>query len=349
MKRLIWIAAKNREDLFTELFADNDIFPRYYDIEQIPSLTAFVTRSKIIADQDYFVVDLSESNYDDDMIVDAIRMIKQLSAARPIFIAPACEEVDILFGRLEAENVPNVIKEKPGMDLVAEMRTCISTSGRSFASRVADLQNSMAANAMAIVRPITIPSDTRIRVAVAGTMSRVGTTTQAAAIYRYLNKLGFSPLLIDGTKNIFDTIQMVYPDRIVNRGTYLELDGMAISDEDVPDTCFNARIIDLGVLDANTASVFMEVDVPVLVSGIKPWELAHLARAKKLLATSGSEQYATAVSFAAAYELNQLRKYFGDMAEAVPYRPDIFGSSADLDYSAYHQMLLARLKELCAV
>lgn len=348
MKRLIWIASEKREKLFDEVWNAADIISRFYNIEHIPNLMSFVTRSKALADQEYFVVDLTEATYDDEQIIEAVRMLKQLSAARPIFIAPACEDADILYGLLEGEGVTNLVKEKPDSDLEDEMRMCISTDGRSFASRVTALQDNFAAQAMAIVRPITIPDGVQISIAVAGTMARVGTTTQSTTIYRYLKKLGFKPLLIDATRNIYEAVQLVYADRIENRGLFFTLDDMALSDEDVPDEMFNARITDIGVLAEDNITQFQSADISVLVSGVKPWELAHLAHAKKRLAAAKASTYVTAISFANSNMVNQLRKYVGETAEAVPYRPDMFDSGINIDCAAYRALMLDQLKELCS-
>lgn len=339
MKRLMWLTTPEREHSLAEWLQPQDIVVQYYNIEQIQSLQSFVMRARTIAEQNYIVVDMEHTPYKREEMVKAVQMLRRLSAARPIFLV--AEEDSELLLTLASEHISNVIKVRENTDFAQEIKQCISENGKCFSSRVTALQNGMAAQAKALVQTLEIPHGLKITCSVAGTMSRIGTTTQAFAMCRYLKSIGFHPLLVDPNQSLCDTLQLAYPEQVEQQDQYLSVNGLCISSDFCEKKPFDVRIVDLGTLTDHNAEAFLASDLRLLVSGIKPWELQPFAVAKQLLKDA---DYATCVSFGETEELERLRRYFGERAAIAPWHPMPL---LDGDFSQFAMLFLPQIKEIC--
>lgn len=342
MKRLMWLSTPVREHMLSEWFAEQNIVHHYYNLEQMTSLTSFAHRARSLAEQNYILIDLEHSTYQKEQIAEAVQMLRRLTAARQIFIVP--EQDKELQLMLASEEVVSVIIVRQSTDVAAELRQCIAGEGSGFAGRAAVLQNGMAARAKEQVQTLIIPQSLQLHCAVAGTMQRIGTTTQAFALCRYLSALGFRPLLVvDESNRLLDTLQLAYPDKIAVHCDYIEIDGLCMSTSTCDRQDFNARVFDVGVLNESTAQIIRDTNVHLrlLVSGIKPWELQSFAAAKGLLQ---DVEHRACVSFGDEDELARLQRYFGERTVLAPWNPMPL---IPCDLTPYDTLFLSMLQELC--
>lgn len=332
-------------DSCKKLFEERNLLLTYYNADDIKSLTAFVTRGKTIQDMDYFIIDLTDTLYSNEHVLYAIQIFRQVSQARVIIIAPTGEETDLLFGKLLNFNIKNLIAADDDKKILEELIICLSPDGKSFAKSSAMKQNAMAAKAKTITKPqITIPRDCQISVAVTGAMHRVGVTTQALNIYHYAMHLGFSPFIVDREQKMIKSFMQIYEEEVILSKTHMELKGICFAQDKVINNKFNFFIYDLGVLCDGNENEFISSDIPVFVTGAKPWELPPLGELFNRYGFWEKEIITKLFSFASDKDFEILNGYFKDKIYAVPYTPDIWN---DCDVSFYNKVLLGKLKELC--
>lgn len=341
MKQLCYLASPGQEGRFDRLFEELDILATTYPSAQLKSLTAFVTREKTLNQQNFLLLDLTGAEYSPEHILSAVQLLRRFSVARLIFIAPAGEATDLLFGRLAAFRVTDLITVRQDTDVLAELKTCLSAEG-DYHRRMEAMQAAMATTAVKTVNPFTIPSGLVITVAVAGTMPRIGATTQVFGLYHYLKALGFHPAVLDESGELIATLWNLYSEQGREGSDYVTMNGIpfctAICEQ------YDAYLVDMGVLSSETAHLFASADLSVLVGGAKPWELPELAMALPLLEEHAPKELLTLISFATDQDMAALGKYLGVRAANVPYQPDIWEPG---DKSTYQRVVLPALQTIC--
>jgi hypothetical protein len=341
LKQIYYLTVPERFSRFDALFNELDFVVYPQDIRKVKSLVAFVNREKTLHQMDYILIDLIECDYSQEHILSAVQLLRRFSVADLIFLSPAGEETDLLFGRLAGFRLSGLIAVDSDTDPQAELRACLNDEGGNFTRRASALQAGMAAEAVRKAVPLRIPTGLVISVAVAGAQSRVGVTTQCFALYHYLKTLGFRPAILDGERRDLDILAAIYEKEMEQRQGYVVINGIPFCTEMVEG--LDAYLLDLGVLRPETAAQFSGQDLSVLVSGAKPWELPHLADALKLVGKQ-PRQLVTLISFATQKDMERIGKYLGEHAANVPYHPDIWeaGSTA-----AYRDAILPCLKAIC--
>lgn len=342
MKSMIYLSGEAEQDRFEALANELDIAVSHYNIGQVKSLVAFVTREKTIRDQSYLVIDLTGTDFSDEHILSAIQSLRCFSAARPVFLAPASPATEELFGKLLNYRVYNVISMSEKTDIIAEMRKCLSDEGMSLLQQAPGLQDGRAAAANTAVCPLKIPKALSITVHVCGCMPRIGTTTQAFALWHYLKSLGFAPAVLAENREFEVLLKDLYEMEITQEDGWWSLKGIPFCREHDP-ARWNAYIVDGGVLDQTNRDRFVNADLSVLIGGTKPWELARFGQSMSLAA--GVKRLVTLLSFATAKDAEELAETLHMRLRPVPYHPDIWEQGGA--WGTYRDVVLPHLKELC--
>lgn len=154
--------------------------------------------------------------------------------------------------------------------------------------------------------------------AVAGSQSRIGCTTQAFALWHYCKSLGLQTAIVmppDAAALLAKFMDGQQREGGVVIGEIPIVDGMTYE--------FDCYIQDLGVLTPDNQKQFQDADCGILVMGGKPWELTFAAKALSL--TQGQRQLLLLVSFCTDGALSELKKVFpGWFLAAADWRPDPF-------------------------
>lgn len=343
MKQLCYLAPADEEHKFDSLFEEQDIVSSYYATGQISSLTGFIMREKTINQQDYIVCDLTGSNWSQEHILSAVQQLRRFSVAQLIFIAPSEDKTALLFGRLAAHRVDDLIAVSQDTNLQEELRRCLTRKDEErIHQRLYAMQNAMVTSAVQVAAPLKIPPGMVLTVMVGGAMPRIGTTTQAFGIFHYLKKLGFSPCILDPERKLMDVFLSLYGDQAKEENGFTTINGLAFSASRIDS--FNAYVQDIGVITESIRSKFCSADIRVLVGGTKPWELPALAAAVSTLKDEPGEMI-TLISFAGEGDMENVGKYLGHHSASVPYTPNLWVPG---DQSAYQEAVLPSLKALCA-
>lgn len=343
MKQLCYLAASAQQTRFDALFQELDIVATVYCASQINSLVAFIMREKTIVQQDFIVLDLTEANWSQEHILSAVQQLRRFAVSRLIFIAPAGDETVFLYGRLVSFRIDDLITLGPDVDLLEEMKQCLTRNdGSELDRRLSAMRNAMSTTAARRVAPLEIPPGMTLSIAVGGAMPRIGATTQAIGLCHYLKQLGFAPCLFDPERKLLDMLLPFYRDETQEHSDHVTIRGISFCT--VKHQRFNAYIRDAGVIAEETKAVFRTADLSVLVGGTKPWELPALAAAMAGLKDCAAA-LVTIVTFAGEGDLESVGQYLGTHYASAPYAPDIWKPGPT---SAYQATVLSCLQALCS-
>lgn len=346
MQQVCYIAAARDLEKLDNLFNELDIAPICYPIEQVKALTGFISREKTLNQQNFIIFNLMEASYSQEHILSAVQMLRKFSIAELIFISPDDEETTRLYGILVQAplRVKRLITMRDGVNYVDAVRKMLTAKDEDIAlqSRVEAMQNSMTLTAKELACPVKIPAGLVIDVAVAGTMRRVGTTTQSFALYHYLKSLGFKPAIQLADKEILSLLMGLYGATPQDSGNYVLIRDIPFCQK--PCEAFDCYINDLSVISSHTAPSIAEADVSVLVTGVKPWELTELGSAMMLLQDCKPRRLLTIASFAGDQDLEALSDYLGENYVAAPYHPDFWSAGST---AAYQSSVLPLVKDYC--
>ena len=338
MIQLYYLAMPDRERRFDQIFQQLDIVATFFPVVSVPSLVAFVTRDKVINQQDFIVLDLAGAAWSDEHILSAVQMLRRFSVVKPVFLAPPGKETTELFRHLAEQRIDGLIPDTgdPSATLAAALQ-----NDRGYFRRLTAIHQGITEAASKEVSPLRIPPGLVIEVAVSGAMPRIGATTQTFALYHYLAQVGFRPALLDQGQPALCALLELYQDRAVTVDGCVEVNGIRIAKERTE--AFNAYIIDYGILTPEWIKPFCAADLSVLVGGVKPWELPLLATAYATAQQGRPHELITLVSFSTAADMESVGQYLGDCA-AVPYHPDLWTPGSD---TVYRAAVLPALSRIC--
>jgi len=342
MKTAYYLAHQTVLERFDALFAELDILATTVAIEKVPSLTAFIMKEKTLVQQNYIILDVSGQDWTTAHILSAVQQLRRFSSAQLIFLGQPSDATTELFGTLaRVHHVEYLITEDPDSDITAQLRGCFQDAPY-LPHKLKAIQKQMVQTAARTVSPLKLPDGMMIEVAVAGTMSRCGTTTQAFCLWHYLKSLGLRPAMMDKSGTTLSSIQMVFEKEIVIKENALEIRGIPFCETE--DADHNAYILDYGRLTPENATHFGKADLSVLVGCTKPWELPAFADALRLVVSHPCRQMVTLASFSTQQDMEQLSKYFGSRNGLVPYHPNLW---EPVSPQTYETLVLPALKEIC--
>lgn len=341
MKQLYYLAQQKYESRFDALFQELDVVMTFYDLDHIKSLTAFVSREKALPMQDVILLDLEDTEFTQEHILSAVQQMRRITPAQIMVLSPANENTDLLFGKLAGFRVSDLVPVGPHADPVAAVRACLMGEC-GYQVRMSAIQQALSTTAAGQVRPLTIPPGLVLDVAVAGTLPRIGVTTQVFALWHYFKSLGFRPAILDESGQLVQFLWPLYQDEGSREGDVATIRGIPFCS--ARSEHFDAYLLDLSLLAEASLPQFYAADLSVLVTGTKPWELPALAQALSLIKENPPHNFVTLASFATQKDLELLQRFLGEYWAAVSYHPDLWDAGST---AAYRSAVLPLLKDLC--
>lgn len=167
-------------------------------------------------------------------------------------------------------------------------------------------------------KPLHVPQGKILFVGVAGSQRRIGCTTHAIGLWHYCKKLGLDPAIVSSKEAIAEIAAPMRAERIQ--------DGYRI--EGIPFVVSTALAYDCYIIDQGTQSLvntLEQLDLLLLVAGIKPWELPHT-----MAALEATKEICSPVllSFASDDDAATLKPMFHNRRTATaPWDPDLWHPS----------------------
>lgn len=269
---LLYLTSNENIGLFDFLMEESDMLMKKLSGEF--SFKRFVINDMRSLDYfSYVVIDLEAIKEDDDGIVEAINAFKAIYDSKIIIFAEKASRI-LLDRIIDETETYNIITANTIERIKEEMRICISPQGM----RKEYLMKALNFNTDIIDFPTFSFMEKDIKVVIAGSMSRVGTTTTAINLASYLSNIGakVSYTEVNQSNHLKAIYSFFFSNIPIADGCFSG--GMVdyFFDSRVP-LNYNFNIIDIGVLDEKNKVIFKEIgDVQVLCGGIKPYEIDSL-------------------------------------------------------------------------
>lgn len=265
----MYIAALvTQENAEKYLAASPKITAQAFDIASYRGFTDFVSRTKIIYSFQMLVVDLSGMEISEDDLLKGIKIHKQYCNTKLAFVFPSSDHP-----------LYSVIQSIGEIGMIAQSIEDIERELLAYASgqrsQIPELALSANLTAQDLARSLTqpvikIPDGKKLKICVAGTGSRVGTTTVALSLTSALIKSGVYACYVDHSMRhikLFKNALYEYEEK----GEGMVMHG-------VPMVANISGEFDIAVHDCETDVARLDIcDIGILVSTSQLYELPNAA------------------------------------------------------------------------
>lgn len=242
-----------------------------------------------------FVVDLEAIDNDSQMVVAAINSYLILYAGKLIIIAAGRQPGDLLLSQIVSMGIYNICTATDKEELAEEVAYCIQ-SGKTYRDSGKFLNPQELNELKPVEKPtkekIIVKNQTTVKriadankvsIGISGTQSRMGVTTLAMHLAETVKKRNFHVCVVEILEKDHQSAFLTFEDAydLENKGAGIfNMDGIDYfsgcdlkSLPDIIASNYNFVVIDFGVFRREIVSEFSRCTIPLLVAGIKPWEM----------------------------------------------------------------------------
>lgn len=350
MKQILYVAPLEHLDRFDAFWKTQYANVEKRQAENIPYLPTWIRADRSLPAQNYIIFDVgnleAENAWTVSSILSTVQLLRKLSPAKLIFIGKPCDELTRLYGPLARVHHCQTNLFDSGRNLEDDLLKALNgqmESPGNYAENV--MAENLLASKEAIGMKLSVPRNFALYINVAGSQSRVGTTTQVFGIYHYLRQLGFKPAVIDRSGDLMETLEMYFN---IDPQSH-SINGICFADQE--SDAYNAFIGDCGVLSKNNINIFNAASISCLVGCTKPWELPYFSSALGLFREAPNDHLVALASFSTEADFAQLQKNRNGqgrqmMSAKIGYHPDLWAPPET--YLPYDRILKAEIQRLMA-
>ncbi len=275
---MILAITNNNEKLIREICAKYD----YDEIEVytgIKNLQEFSIRElQNLKSFKYLILDITDLKEKEDAIIKSVVAIKSMHKIRIIVMATGYKEGDNLLSRLFKEGIYNFVIGDSYQKQEEEFGKCLSKDGNDYkdAIRFRVEENNIKGNNKVIIKKEYQKLKQLLTVAIAGTQSHIGTTTQAFLLCRFFNERGLKACYVCANNNTDIEELRLNLNKELNNGMF-QYSNIDIYDKNEKISAmaygYDVYIYDYGVLTNDNLDLFITNDKRIIVSGSKLWEI----------------------------------------------------------------------------
>jgi len=271
----------------------------------------------------FLILDYDALTDSDDEIIEAISAFKRMYSSRVVLIMNQDKRLENLIYRLIECDVTNLVFNEDVDELKADVLKSVSDLGiskRELQEKISHIFG----NTDYRIDKYDFPKE-NVKIGVAGSMNRVGTTTMALNLASYLASIGARVCYVEANKNghlklMFEGMELKADGFLVNGVRYLTLDSLN-------DESFDFIIYDMGVLDRRIRHAMTNnCDEAFLCTTYKSYEWDQVKKAFMLLE---DEEYNLFTNFASESEQKELvgtnKKVY-----RLGYAPNQFDTEANI-------------------
>lgn len=296
----------------------------------------------------YIIIDINTTSEKEDDIVKTIVTIKSMYNIRIIIMALGYKEGNSLLSKLFNEGIYNFVVGKDYQTQKEELKASIIGDGRQYKDAIR-FRNEVIQNDKrnkVIIKKEYKTLKQFVNIAVAGTQSRVGTTTQALLICAFFNSLGMNACYISNNeKDETSIMQKLVMDKDKQTENMLCYEGIDMykksSNMKAIDYGYDFYIYDYGVLTKEKVGDFVTKDTKIIVTGSKLWEFEGLFNTLVMLEELKEKYFL--VNFAAEDKQREIIKSrfpkedrYANSIFFTEYTPNPFSTNVNLDI--YHKI-----------
>lgn len=268
----------------------------------------------------YFAIDLKALKDTENEIIEAITAFKAMYDSRIIIFAEGLKREDEIISRLIEEKIYNIIISKEIQEIKDEILKCSSNIGKTEKDwNIKDIhENQYTFNYK------------NIKIAVAGVSSRVGTTTTAFNMARFLFNIGAKVSYTEANDNgHLKEIAAYY--KFLKVENYYRYKGVEYYPNKQFPNDVNYQIFDLGSLNKGNIAIFKSCDIKILCSGSKPYELIEAYEAINSIKDVNYNILFTSISNEENLKIRKSFENSNDNIHFLKYSPSLFDEKINED------------------
>ncbi|MBM7562613.1 hypothetical protein [Fusibacter tunisiensis] len=253
----------------------------------------------------FLILDYDALTDSDDEIIEAISAFKRMYSSRVVLIMNQDKRLENLIYRLIECDVTNHVFNEDVDELKTDVLKAVSDLGISKREIQGKISQVFGITDYRIEK-YDFPKE-NIKIGVAGTMNRVGTTTMALNLTSYLSSIGAKVCYVEANKNgqlkhMFEGVELKADGFLVNGVRYLTLDSLN-------DESFDFIIYDMGVVDMRIRHAMINnCDEAFLCTTYKSYEKGQVKKAFMLLTDDEYKLFSNFTSESEQKEILELNK-----------------------------------------
>lgn len=252
-------------------------------ITGVKHLKRFVLQEmKNLNNFEHIIIDIAGLTDSEDDIVDSIVAIKSMYSIRIIIVALGYNEGNSTLSKLFGEGIYNFVTATMIDEQKRELLECITVDGKQYKDSVRFRKTEQLTNSKdkVIIKKEYKKIKQCVTIAVAGSQSHIGITSQAIAITKFLSNLKLNVCYIQANgKEDIETLENLFD--ITKKDDFITYENIDMYSKDKTVNAvgygYDFYVYDMGVLtDITDIDTFITKDVKVIVSGTKAWEQNNL-------------------------------------------------------------------------
>lgn len=292
-------------------------------------LKQFVVRDmKNLGHYRFIAIDYSALRNSDEEIIEALDGMKALSDMRIILFAEKQERGSSQIEKLVGLGIYNIILSTDYYEIKDEFRKCCSEDGMAYieALRLATINEE---SIIDVNQRMSFKGE-NVRIAVSGTMQRIGTTTIAINLANYLASIGAKVGYIEANGN--DHLKSILnAERVMKKvGEECEYRGVKyLNSSDAINSDYDFLILDLGVINQEKALIMKACDIRILVAGGKAYEIENTIKGLTILSDKATN---VIFNFVPGSQELSIKRLVGEAVERLHFAvcsPDLFSWEAN--------------------
>lgn len=253
-------------------------------ITGVKHLKRFVLQEmKNLNNFEHIIIDISGLSDSEDEIIDSIVAIKSMYSIRIIIVALGYQYGNSTLARLFNEGIYNFVTQTDYDSRSRELIECI-TVGKQYKDsvRFRQVEQIQSSKDKVIIKKEYKKLKQCVTIAVGGTQSHIGTTSQAILITKFLSDLKLNVCYIQANgKNDIQTLNDLY--EITKKDDFISYQNIDMYDKDKTINAigygYDFYVYDMGCIeDIADIDNFITKDVKIIVSGSKAWEQENLLK-----------------------------------------------------------------------
>ncbi len=286
------------------------------------------------------IIDITSTKESEDEIIQSVVAIKTMYSIRVIILAFGFKEGNNLLSRLFNEGIYNFVNADNYYEQKEQFKYCLSEEGCQYKDAVRFRQKiATGKKNKVIIKKEYKTLKQFVNIAVVGSESHIGATTQALLITMFLKSLNMNACYI--CANPKDEISQLAPlQGVTKKDNMLNYKGIDLytnnNKVDAMKYGYDFYVYDYGVLNEDSFENFLSKEVKIVVAGTKAWEMDSIFKCVTMLEKVPDVNYI--FNFSSNEEKIAFNKYLKNIKNIFfsEYTTDSFNDN--INQNIYHKI-----------
>ena len=286
------------------------------------------------------IIDITTTKESEDDIIQSVVAIKTMYNVRVIIVAFGFKEGNSLLSKLFNEGIYNFVNADNYFEQKEQFRNCLSDEGCQYKDAIRFRQKiEMGKKNKIVIKKEYKKLKQFVNIAVVGTETHIGTTTQALLITMFLKSLNMNACYIcANSKNEISQLEPLQG--VIKKGDMLNYKGIDLYTNDNKIDAlkygYDFYVYDYGVLNEESFENFLSKEVKIVVGGTKAWEMDSIFRCVTQLEKIPDVNYI--LNFSSNDEKIAFNKYLKNQKNVFfsEYTTDSFNDNVNI--KTYHKI-----------